>query len=110
MAEVTQSEIGQKQKLHTVLEAVNELLKPHGWNIEWSVDCESTSAAWTGISAMKYYTLIKLHELIRDGSKNRAKQQSEISLVSNISQASKILEASLPNMQLLHEILPSFLI
>lgn len=40
MAEVTQSEIGQKQKLQTVLEAVNELLRPHGWTIEWSVDCE----------------------------------------------------------------------
>lgn len=40
VAEVTQSEIGQKQKLQTVLEAVNELLRPHGWPIEWSVDCE----------------------------------------------------------------------
>nr|XP_061812593.1 beta-parvin-like isoform X2 [Nerophis lumbriciformis] len=38
VAEVTQSEIGQKQKLQTVLEAVNELLRPHGWSIEWSVD------------------------------------------------------------------------
>ncbi|XP_036376028.1 beta-parvin isoform X2 [Megalops cyprinoides] len=38
VAEVTQSEIGQKQKLQTVLEAVNELLTPHGWAIEWSVD------------------------------------------------------------------------
>uniref|UniRef100_A0A7N6AYT3 Calponin-homology (CH) domain-containing protein n=1 Tax=Anabas testudineus TaxID=64144 RepID=A0A7N6AYT3_ANATE len=38
VAEVTQSEIGQKQKLQTVLEAVNELLRPHGWTIEWSVD------------------------------------------------------------------------
>lgn len=40
VAEVTQSEIGQKQKLQTVLEAVNELLRPHGWTIEWSVECE----------------------------------------------------------------------
>lgn len=40
VAEVTQSEIGQKQKLQTVLEAVNELLRPHGWTIEWNVDCE----------------------------------------------------------------------
>ncbi|KAG5830487.1 hypothetical protein ANANG_G00311150 [Anguilla anguilla] len=31
VAEVTQSEVGQKQKLQTVLEAVNELLRPHGW-------------------------------------------------------------------------------
>uniref|UniRef100_A0A671YXV4 Parvin, beta n=2 Tax=Sparus aurata TaxID=8175 RepID=A0A671YXV4_SPAAU len=38
VAEVTQSEIGQKQKLQTVLEAVNELLRPHGWTIEWNVD------------------------------------------------------------------------
>ncbi|KAK6318428.1 beta-parvin isoform X1 [Coregonus clupeaformis] len=38
VAEVTQSEIGQKQKLQTVLEAVNELLRPHGWSIEWSVE------------------------------------------------------------------------
>uniref|UniRef100_A0A8C4Z2B4 Parvin, beta n=2 Tax=Gadus morhua TaxID=8049 RepID=A0A8C4Z2B4_GADMO len=38
VAEVTQSEIVQKQKLQTVLEAVNLLLRPHGWPIEWSVD------------------------------------------------------------------------
>ncbi|KAJ8374077.1 hypothetical protein SKAU_G00046570 [Synaphobranchus kaupii] len=38
VAEVTQSEIGQKQKLQRVLETVNELLRPHGWAIEWSVD------------------------------------------------------------------------
>ncbi|KAG9328664.1 hypothetical protein JZ751_011522 [Albula glossodonta] len=38
VAEVTQSEIGQKQKLQMVLEAVNEVLRPHGWAIEWSVD------------------------------------------------------------------------
>ncbi|XP_061772868.1 beta-parvin isoform X1 [Nerophis ophidion] len=38
VAEVTQSEIGQKQKLQTVLEAVNLLLRPHNWSVEWSVD------------------------------------------------------------------------
>ncbi|KAL7982743.1 hypothetical protein Chor_010341, partial [Crotalus horridus] len=38
VAEVTQSEIGQKQKLQTVLEAVYDLLRPHGWTIKWSVD------------------------------------------------------------------------
>uniref|UniRef100_A0A4W3IK96 Parvin, beta n=1 Tax=Callorhinchus milii TaxID=7868 RepID=A0A4W3IK96_CALMI len=38
VAEVTQSEIGQKQKLHTVLEYVNTLLRPQGWAIKWSVD------------------------------------------------------------------------
>lgn len=40
MAEVTQSEIGQKQKLQTVLEAVHGLLRPHGWALQWTVDCE----------------------------------------------------------------------
>ncbi|XP_025906146.1 beta-parvin [Nothoprocta perdicaria] len=38
VAEVTQSEIGQKQKLQTVLEAVHDLLRPHGWAIKWNVD------------------------------------------------------------------------
>ncbi|KAJ7997886.1 hypothetical protein DPEC_G00216820 [Dallia pectoralis] len=38
VAEVTQSEMGQKQKLQTVLEAVNQLVRPHDWSIEWSVD------------------------------------------------------------------------
>uniref|UniRef100_A0A8C5V392 Parvin beta n=1 Tax=Microcebus murinus TaxID=30608 RepID=A0A8C5V392_MICMU len=38
VAEVTQSEIGQKQKLQTVLEAVQDLLRPHGWALRWSVD------------------------------------------------------------------------
>uniref|UniRef100_F6QBC8 Parvin beta n=2 Tax=Macaca TaxID=9539 RepID=F6QBC8_MACMU len=40
VAEVTQSEIGQKQKLQTVLEAVHDLLRPRGWALRWSVDCE----------------------------------------------------------------------
>uniref|UniRef100_S4RGQ3 Parvin alpha n=1 Tax=Petromyzon marinus TaxID=7757 RepID=S4RGQ3_PETMA len=38
VAEVTQSEIGQKQKLQTVLLAVNHILKPQQWSIKWSVD------------------------------------------------------------------------
>ncbi|KAJ8245704.1 hypothetical protein GJAV_G00273590 [Gymnothorax javanicus] len=38
VAEVTQSEVGQKQKLQKVLEAVNELLRSRGWAIEWSVE------------------------------------------------------------------------
>ncbi|XP_053440530.1 beta-parvin isoform X1 [Nycticebus coucang] len=38
VAEVTQSEIGQKQKLQTVLEAVHDLLRPHGWVLRWNVD------------------------------------------------------------------------
>lgn len=42
VAEVTQSEIGQKQKLQTVLEAVHDLLRPHGWTIKWNVDCKDS--------------------------------------------------------------------
>lgn len=42
VAEVTQSEIGQKQKLQTVLEAVHDLLRPHGWTIKWNVDCKGS--------------------------------------------------------------------
>ncbi|XP_015449052.1 beta-parvin isoform X1 [Pteropus alecto] len=38
VAEVTQSEIGQKQKLQTVLETVHDLLRPHGWALQWTVD------------------------------------------------------------------------
>ncbi|KAM6215675.1 beta-parvin [Rhynchocyon petersi] len=38
VAEVTQSEVGQKQKLQTVLEAANDLLRPHGWVFRWTVD------------------------------------------------------------------------
>ncbi|XP_058529409.1 beta-parvin isoform X2 [Ochotona princeps] len=38
VAEVTQSETGQKQKLQTVLEAVQGLLQPHGWALRWTVD------------------------------------------------------------------------
>uniref|UniRef100_A0A8J8XIR0 Parvin beta n=1 Tax=Callithrix jacchus TaxID=9483 RepID=A0A8J8XIR0_CALJA len=38
VTEVTQSEIGQKQKLQTVLEAVHDLLRPRGWALRWSVD------------------------------------------------------------------------
>uniref|UniRef100_A0A7N4Q0Q8 Parvin beta n=1 Tax=Sarcophilus harrisii TaxID=9305 RepID=A0A7N4Q0Q8_SARHA len=38
VAEVTQSEIGQKQKLQTILEAIYDVLRPHGWAIKWNVD------------------------------------------------------------------------
>uniref|UniRef100_A0A8C3YKX1 Parvin beta n=1 Tax=Catagonus wagneri TaxID=51154 RepID=A0A8C3YKX1_9CETA len=38
VAEVTQSEIGQKQKLQAVLEAVQDLLRPHGRVLQWTVD------------------------------------------------------------------------
>ncbi|XP_056373401.1 beta-parvin isoform X1 [Hyla sarda] len=38
VAEVTQSEIGQKQKLQTILDDVQEFLRPQGWAIRWNVD------------------------------------------------------------------------
>ncbi|XP_058597048.1 beta-parvin isoform X1 [Neofelis nebulosa] len=38
LAEVTQSEVGQRQKLRTVLEAVHGLLRPYGWALQWTVD------------------------------------------------------------------------
>ncbi|TKC33896.1 hypothetical protein EI555_014129 [Monodon monoceros] len=38
VAEVTQSEIGLKQKLQMVLEVVQELLWPHGQVLQWTVD------------------------------------------------------------------------
>lgn len=38
VAEVTQSEIGLKQKLQMVLEVVQELLWPHGRVLQWTVD------------------------------------------------------------------------
>ena len=41
VAEVTQSEIAQKQKLQTVLERINDSLKLSTRNIRWNVDCKS---------------------------------------------------------------------
>ena len=40
VAEVTQSEIAQKQKLQTVLERINDSLKLSVRNIHWNVDCK----------------------------------------------------------------------
>ena len=40
VAEVTQSEIAQKQKLQTVLERINDSLKLSTRNIRWNVDCK----------------------------------------------------------------------
>ena len=40
VAEVTQSEIAQKQKLQTVLEKINDTLKLASRNIKWTIDCE----------------------------------------------------------------------
>ena len=48
MAEVTQSEIGQKQKLQTVLEAVQELLRPHSRPLQWTVDCKRPAGRGQG--------------------------------------------------------------
>lgn len=44
MAEVTQSEIAQKQKLQTVLERINDSLKLSTRNIRWNVDCKGSSS------------------------------------------------------------------
>ncbi|XP_054938336.1 beta-parvin isoform X2 [Physeter macrocephalus] len=38
VAEVTQSEVGQKQKLQTVLQAAQELLRPRGRALQWTID------------------------------------------------------------------------
>ena len=63
VAEVTQSEIGQKQKLQMVLEAVNEQLRPHGWSIEWSVDCEWLLFLWTtGLHAAVTTLCVSFHQ------------------------------------------------
>lgn len=43
VAEVTQSEIAQKQKLQTVLERINDSLKLSTRSIRWTVDCKSSS-------------------------------------------------------------------
>lgn len=42
VAEVTQSEIAQKQKLQTVLERINDSLKLSSRNIRWTVDCKAS--------------------------------------------------------------------
>lgn len=42
VAEVTQSEIAQKQKLQTVLERINDSLKLSSRNIRWNVDCKAS--------------------------------------------------------------------
>lgn len=39
VAEMTQCEIAQKQKLQTVLEKINDTLKVSSRNIKWNVDC-----------------------------------------------------------------------
>uniref|UniRef100_A0AAY5K751 Calponin-homology (CH) domain-containing protein n=1 Tax=Esox lucius TaxID=8010 RepID=A0AAY5K751_ESOLU len=43
VAEVTQSEIAQKQKLQTVLEKINDTLKVSTRNIKWTIDCNMHS-------------------------------------------------------------------
>lgn len=42
VAEVTQSEIAQKQKLQTVLERINDSLKLSTRSIRWNVDCKDS--------------------------------------------------------------------
>ena len=46
VAEVTQSEIAQKQKLQTVLEKINETLKLPPRSIKWNVDSEFCEGKW----------------------------------------------------------------
>lgn len=46
VAEVTQSEIAQKQKLQTVLEKINETLKLPPRSIKWNVDSEFCGGKW----------------------------------------------------------------
>lgn len=46
VAEVTQSEIAQKQKLQTVLEKINETLKLPPRSIKWNVDSEFCKGRW----------------------------------------------------------------
>lgn len=60
VAEVTQSEIGQKQKLQTVLEAVQDLLRPHGWALQWTVDCE---CCWEREPVLSVVHLVTCHRL-----------------------------------------------
>lgn len=43
VAEVTQSEIAQKQKLQTVLERINDSLKLSTRSIRWNVDCKDSA-------------------------------------------------------------------
>lgn len=62
VAEVTQSEIGQKQKLQTVLEAVHDLLRPHGWTIKWNVDCKDI--AMLSVSASQAEEGVIINSLI----------------------------------------------
>ncbi|XP_063053207.1 beta-parvin isoform X1 [Engraulis encrasicolus] len=67
VAEVTQSEIGQKQKLQTVLEAVNDVLRPEGWAIDWGVDSIHSKSLVSIVSllvalAMHFQAPIRLPE------------------------------------------------
>ncbi|XP_064194070.1 parvin, alpha b [Anguilla rostrata] len=57
VAEVTQSEIAQKQKLQTVLEKINETLRVSPRNVKWNVDCECPD------SLPKHWTLCFSHSL-----------------------------------------------
>ena len=43
VAEVTQSEIAQKQKLQTVLERINDSIKVSTRSIRWNVDCKNST-------------------------------------------------------------------
>lgn len=55
VAEVTQSEIAQKQKLQTVLERINDSLKLSTRNIRWNVDCENLPLLLLFISLVAWW-------------------------------------------------------
>lgn len=57
VAEVTQSEIAQKQKLQTVLERINDSLKLSTRSIRWNVDCKTSdyTKGWFMVSSSKFW-------------------------------------------------------
>lgn len=63
VAEVTQSEIAQKQKLQTVLERINDSLKLSTRSIRWNVDCKTRRDLTATLQAfqVKVYICIMCH-------------------------------------------------
>ncbi|CAN0424272.1 beta-parvin-like isoform X1 [Lampetra fluviatilis] len=64
VAEVTQSEVAQKHKLQTVLEAVSAVLRPRNWNIKWNVELIH-SKNLVGILHLLVALAIQFHAPIR---------------------------------------------
>ncbi|NWR64229.1 PARVA protein, partial [Bucorvus abyssinicus] len=63
VAEVTQSEIAQKQKLQTVLEKINETLKLPPRSIKWNVDCKLSVHAKSLVAIL--HLLVALSQYFR---------------------------------------------